>query len=283
MTIRELPEIKAKRPSSVSFEVEEVALSKWNPSIKAAVEGDENVISIFGAIGEGMFDDGITTRRVAGALRRIGQQDVTVNINSPGGDFFEGVGIFNLLREHPARVTVKVLGLAASAASVVAMAGDDIEISEVGFLMVHNAWVIAIGNRHDMREAADLLEPFDDAMAGLYAARAGVEKSVAAEWMDAERFFNGSQAVDVGLADGLLASSEIGQEQGTQSLFAVRRLDAALAKAGMPRSERRALLNEIKGGTQDAAADSTQDAAVDATQDAGDVVHLRRLIAAMQP
>lgn len=72
--------------------------------------------------------------------------DVTVNINSPGGDMFEGLAIYNLLREYQGKVTVKVLGIAASAASVIAMAGDDIQIGRGAFLMIHNCWVVAMGS-----------------------------------------------------------------------------------------------------------------------------------------
>ena len=109
---------------------------------------------------------------------------MVVNINSPGGDFFEGVAIYNLLREHQGRVTVQVMGLAASAASVIAMAGDQILMGDGSFLMIHNAWAVAIGNRHDMADAAKLLEPFDTAMAKVYAARSGVTEAEAARMMD---------------------------------------------------------------------------------------------------
>ncbi|TKA83994.1 Clp protease ClpP, partial [Sulfitobacter sp. 15WGC] len=81
-----------------------------------------------GEIGGGDYGDGVTSKRIAGALRSIGERDVRVDINSPGGDFFEGVAIYNMLREHKAKVTVNVLGLAASAASVIAMAGDEIKV-----------------------------------------------------------------------------------------------------------------------------------------------------------
>lgn len=249
MSLRKLPEIKAfDGLSSLTFEPDEDALAKWRPGVRAAVEGDDNVISIYDVIGEDFWTgQGMTSKRIAGALRRIGGQDVTVNVNSPGGDFFEGIAIYNLLREHPAKVTVKVMGLAASAASVIAMAGDEIQISEIGFLMVHNAWAIAVGNRHDFNEAAATLEPFDDAMAGLYANRAGVEKAEAASWMDEETWFNGSRAIEVGLADGLLPSSQVSEstEQSTKSLAAARRVEAALAKQGLPRSERRSLIGEL--------------------------------------
>jgi ATP-dependent protease ClpP protease subunit len=253
-----LPKIQAfEGVSGLTFEPDGDALAKWQPSIRSASEADSDaVISIYDIIGEDwMSDNGVTSKRIAAALRRIGNQPVTVNINSPGGDFFEGVAIYNLLRDHPQAVTVKVMGLAASAASVIAMAGDRIEIAEVGFLMVHNAWAVAIGNRHDMRAAADMMEPFDDAMAGLYSSRAGVQRSKAAEWMDAETWFNGQQAVSAGLADGLLAPGTVIDAGGTNAFTATRRVDALLAKNGMPRSERRALLAELKRGTRDAAAE----------------------------
>lgn len=264
MSLRNLPEIKAfDGLSSFAFEPDESALAKWRPGVHAATEGDGNVISIYDVIGEDAWTgEGVTSKRVAGALRKIGAREVTVNMNSPGGDFFEGISIYELLRQHPARVTIKVMGLAASAASIIAMAGDEIQISEVGFMMVHNAWAVAIGNRHDFREAAATLEPFDDAMAGLYAARASVDRAQAVEWMDAESWFNGAKAIEAGLADGLLPASQVSEEVNdtTKSLAAVRRVDAALAKQGLPRSERRTLLGEIKRGKQDAAAAAMHDA-----------------------
>jgi ATP-dependent protease ClpP protease subunit len=249
MTIRTLPEIKALQVKGLSFEPEEAALARWDAGVRAAAEGDDNVISIYDVIGEDFWTgEGMTSKRVAGALRRIGARDVTVNINSPGGDFFEGTAIYELLRQHSNRVTVKVVGLAASAASVIAMAGDEIQISEVGFIMVHNAWAVALGNRHDLRQAADTLEPFDTAMAGLYGARSGVDKDEAADWMDAETWFNGQGAVQAGLADVIMAPGEIDQSaEAPKNLAAVRRIESALACQGMSRSERRSLIAEITG------------------------------------
>lgn len=267
MTIKALPDIKAARlPETFAFEADHDALSKWSPGISAA-QSPENTINILDVIGEDIFGDGVTSRRISAALRRIGDQEVFVDINSPGGDFFEGVAIYNMLRQHSQRVNVRVLGLAASAASVIAMAGDDIQIGRAGFLMIHNAWVIAMGNRHDMAEAAAILEPFDDAMASVYAAQAGVEKSQAAEWMDNETWFNGDQAVEVGLATALLPNDAIteGSAQARAPQNSTRKVDTLLAKAGIPRSERRTLLNDMKGGTHDAAPAATHDAGDDWT------------------
>lgn len=263
MSLRRLPEIRCEAPAGVSFTPDDDALARWLPAVRAAAETDDNVISVYEVIGEDFWTgEGVTSRRIAAALRRIGPQPVQVNVNSPGGDFFEGIGIYNLLRQHPARVTVDVVGLAASAASVIAMAGDTVRISEVGFLMVHNAWAVAVGNRHDLRQAADMLEPFDQAMAGLYAERSGAGEAEAVKWMDDETWFNGRQAVDAGLADELLPRGAIGEADAAAANagLAVRRVDAALARQGLSRQERRSLLGEIKRGTHDAAARAMHDA-----------------------
>lgn len=263
MTLKTIPEIKAGRlPDTFAFEPDADALGKWESGIKAA-QTPENTINILDMIGSDMFGEGITSRRVSAALRRIGDQEVFVDINSPGGDFFEGVAIYNMLRQHSQKVTVRVLGLAASAASVIAMAGDEIQIGQAGFLMVHNAWVVAVGNRHDMAEAAQVLEPFDDAMAALYAAQSGATKAQAAEWMDNETWFNGEQAVSAGLATALLPGDaiETGAAKSQAPRNSTRRVDALLAKAGLSRDERRSLIGEVKSGP--AVADQTRPAVAD--------------------
>lgn len=265
MSLRNLPEIQAGRlPSVCAFEADAEALERWNAGVSAK-DSDENTISILDVIGEDYWTGGgVTSKRIGAALRSIGAQEVVVEINSPGGDFFEGVAIYNMLRAHPHKVTVRILGLAASAASVIAMAGDEIQIGKAGFLMVHNAWVVALGNRHDLRDAAETMEPFDAAMAGLYADRSGAKKAKASEWMDSETWFNGELAVEVGLADGFLPADAVTEDktkaEAAKGVNATRRLDAQLAKTGMPRSERRALLADAKGGMRDAAPAVTLDA-----------------------
>lgn len=268
MSLRELPEISASRlPEVCAYELDHGVVDRWNAGVMAATTGD-NTISILDVIGEDYWaGGGVTSKRVAAALRAIGDQDVVVDINSPGGDFFEGVAIYNTLRAHPKKVTVRIIGLAASAASVIAMAGDDIQIGKAGFMMIHNSWVIAMGNRHDLADAAKTMEPFDDAMATVYSDRAGVKKAKAAEWMDAETWFNGEQAVAAGLATGFLDADAVTEDktkaESGRGVNATRRVDARLAKTGMPRSERRALLAELKGGMQDAALTVTHDADAD--------------------
>lgn len=238
------------------------ALDRWSPGIRAASEDEPNTISILDVIGyDPWTGDGVTAKRIAGALRNIGAKNpVTVNVNSPGGDMFEGLAIYNMLREHQGDVTIKVLGLAASAASIVAMAGDTVQIARSGFLMVHNAWVLAMGNRNDLRDYADTLEPFDLAMADIYAARTGSDVSDMQKLMDAETWIGGSDAVERGFATELLPSDQVKQVDGATSASAVRRIESALRHAGLPRSEAMRLINEFKTGLRDSSGSGEREA-----------------------
>ena len=256
MSIKTLPGAPEGRPcASVSSQLQPRALDRWQAGVRAAAdkEGDRT-ISVYDVIGQDYWTgEGVTAKRVAGALRALGAGPVTVNVNSPGGDMFEGLAIYNLLREHDGEVTVKVLGLAASAASVIAMAGDKVQIARAGFFMVHNAWVIAVGNRHDLVEVAATLKPFDDAMASIYAARTGGEVKAMAKLMDAETWISGQAAIDDGFADEFLPSDQVKKGEGKANATAVRRIEAALRASGMPKSEAMRLISEFKSSSGDPA------------------------------
>jgi ATP-dependent Clp protease protease subunit len=256
------------------------AFDRWNAGIHAA-KGDEggNVITVYDVIGEDYWTGGgVTVNRIDAALRKIGSGNpVEVHINSPGGDMFEGIAIYNRLREHDGEITVKVMGLAASAASIIAMAGDKVLIGAASFLMIHNCWVMAIGNRHDMAETAKFLEPFDSAMATVYSQRTGKTVDEMAKLMDNETWLNGSAAVEQGFADELLPSDAIAEdEQQTEDgreLNALRQAEISLCKAGHSRTAARAMLNKIKG---------TPDAAIEPTPGAGETDAITALIASMK-
>lgn len=233
----------------------------------AALEQGDAVITMFDIIGEDFWSGGgITAKKVASQLRAIGDRAVEVQINSPGGDMFEGIAIYNVLREHPQPITVKVMGMAASAASIIAMAGDTVEVGAASFIMIHNCWVLAMGNRHDMRETADFLEPFDQAMVDVYAQRSGQDAKKIAKWMDDETFMSGSTAIERGFADALLNADAMKVDDKAQArdreVNDLRALELELVSAGHTRTEARARINKIKG-TPGAALDN-------ATPGAGD-------------
>lgn len=280
MTIKKLPGAPEGRPcAGVSSQILPRALDRWQPGVRAAAaeSGEDRSISVYDVIGYDYWTgEGVTAKRIAGALRNMGKGPVTVNVNSPGGDMFEGLAIYNLLREHDGEVTVKVLGLAASAASIIAMAGDTVQIARAGFLMIHNAWVVAMGNRNDLREYADTLEPFDRAMADIYAARTGEDRDAMAKLMDAESWIGGSDAIEQGFADELLASDQVQQGAGKAAASAIRRVEAALRASGMPKSEAMRLLSEIKSSVGDPAGSGEGDPT---EREAGDPPAMKSLYA----
>lgn len=279
MSLLQLPEIRADhRLGAAQFDVRPDALERWNPDVRSAVGDDAASISIYDSIGDNWEGTGVTAKRISAALRSIGARDVTVNVNSPGGDFFEGVAIYNLLREHKAKVTINVMGIAASAASVVAMAGDEILMGDGAFLMIHNAWAVAIGNRHDMKAAAATLAPFDAAMAKLYAQRTGISEAAAAAMMDKETWIGADQAVEDGFATGKLESSSVAAGTNVSAgRKAMALIEASMARAGYSRTVRRGALKALFDGKPGATAGN-------ATPSAGEDVaaSLHNLINALQ-
>jgi len=277
MTLRQLPEAKTfARPQNFQWDAPADVLARWSEKPLAAGEQQGNVIAIFDIIGEDWWTGGgFTARDMQNALRAIGPtSEVTVQINSPGGDVFEGIAIYNLLRDHKAKVTVEVVGWAASIASIIAMAGDDIRMGLGTFMMVHNAWGVVVGNRHDMREAADLFDGFDAALVDIYEARSKSKRAEIERLMDAESFMGPSEAVAKGFADSVaedLDAKEADPKNLDTAVFARRRTEAALAKAGVTRGDRTSIINSLSGQR-----DATRPPAV---RDAGiDMAALRQLI-----
>lgn len=279
MSLRKLPEAKSFQcPQNFQWDAPSDVLAKWAEKPLAASTDDPNTITIFDFIGEDFWTGGgFTAKRMSAALRSIGKNDVTVQVNSPGGDVFEGIAIYNLLRSHPAKVTVEVVGWAASIASIVAMAGDEIRMGLGTFMMVHNAWGGVIGNRHDMREAAALFDGFDAALVDIYEARTGMTRAGIEKLMDAETFMGPSEAVKNGFAD--VVADDISADAGDaknmdRGLMARRQTEAALARAGFSRDKRSELLSEI--GASAALRDASRKPAA---RDAGiDPAAVQRLI-----
>ncbi|TYC93040.1 head maturation protease, ClpP-related [Novosphingobium sp. BW1] len=227
-----------------------------------ALLADDATITMFDVVGEDYWTGGgITAKKVAEQLRAIGDRPATIQINSPGGDMFEGIAVYNVLREHPQDITVQVMGMAASAASIIAMAGDKIEIGAASFMMIHNCWVLAMGNRNDMRDLADWLEPFDSAMASLYTERTGNDAAQVAAWMDKETYMSGAQAIERGFADALLPADAMKVDEATKaadrSVNELRAMELTLVHAGATRTQARERINKIKGTPGAARDDAT--------------------------
>ncbi|MBB3396865.1 head maturation protease, ClpP-related [Rhizobium sp. BK060] len=250
MSLRTLPEARTfARPQNFQWDAPSDVMALWAERPLAADGSDSDTITMFDVIGEDYWSGtGVTAKRISAALRAIGDKDVRIQINSPGGDLFEGIAIYNMLRAHKAKVTIEVLGWAASAASIIAMAGDEIRMGVGTFMMVHNAWGVVIGNRHDLAEASSLFEGFDSAIADIYGARTGAKRKDIVALMDAETFMGPSEAVKNGFADVIddsLSAGDGDTKNMDRRLMARRRTEAALAKAGFTRDKRSEILDEI--------------------------------------
>lgn len=238
-----------KPQARMRFEAPPMALERWNPQVIAApvAAADDTTINIYSTIGEYGDGQGMTAKIVNNILRKADGREITVNINSPGGDFFEGNAIYNLLKEYKGGVNIRVVGLAASAASIVAMAGTKIEIAESGLMMIHNSWTIALGNRHDMEKVSKTLAKFDASMNEVYQKRTGMSETEIAAMMDDETWLDGAECIEQGFATSLLASDNIALDKDEKAQYksVLRKVDLELAKAGMPRSDRRTLIKEL--------------------------------------
>lgn len=224
-------------------------MDMWDPNVRM-VEEEENTISIFDIIGGGLFFDGVTVKRIDGALRRIGStKDVTVNINSPGGNMFEGIAIYNRLRQHRGAIKVNVLGIAASAASAIAMAGDEIIMNTGSQMMVHNPVVGIAGDYRDLAEAAAVVKGFRDSAAEIYVNRTNLPQNQIHKMMNDETFMTAQQAVDKGFATDIAEFKT--REERTRAAEANNHAKAmevvkvAMAKEGLTRKERSAIFKEL--------------------------------------
>lgn len=141
-----------------------------------------------------------------------GNGDITVWINSPGGDCVAAAQIYNMLMDYPGNVIVKIDGIAASAASVIAMAGTKVLISPVGMLMIHNPATLAWGDSGEMQKAIEMLGSVKDSIINAYEIKTGLSRTKLSHMMDAETWMDAGKAVELGFADGILARAELTED-----------------------------------------------------------------------
>lgn len=160
-------------------------------------------VLLYGAIGGW---DGISAEQLVPELALLTAKTVNVRVNSPGGSVFDGIAIYNALATLSSHVVVHVEGVAASIASIIAMAGDEIRIGESATMMIHKPWSIALGSADDFRTEANVLDKLQDGLLAVYVARSGKDASTLNDQINAETWFRGQEAVDAGLADTVVAN-----------------------------------------------------------------------------
>ncbi len=167
----------------------------------------ERTLFLNGTIAEeSWFDDDVTPQIFKDELNS-GSGDITVWINSPGGDCIAAAQIYNMLMDYKGNVTVKVDGIAASAASVIAMAGTKVLVSPVSMLMIHNPMTIAFGNSAEMQKAIDMLDSVKDSILNAYEIKTGLSRAKLSHLMDAETWMDANKAIELGFADELMQRS----------------------------------------------------------------------------
>jgi len=165
---------------------------------------EERILFLNGEISDETWYGDEVTPKIFKSELEAGKGDVTVWINSPGGDVFAAAQIYNMLMDYKGSVIIKIDGLAASAASVIAMAGTEVLMSPVAMMMIHNPMTIAIGDSEEMKKAGSMLEEVKESIMNAYEIKTGLSRSRISKLMDAESWFNAKKAVELHFADGIL-------------------------------------------------------------------------------
>ena len=167
-------------------------------------EGEKRILLLDGEISdETWWGDEVTPQMFRSELHAA-EGDIDLWINSPGGDCYAAAQIYNMLMEYKGNVAVKIDGIAASAASVVAMAGTTVEISPLGMLMIHNPMTVSIGDTHEMERTITFLSEIKESIINAYEIKTGLSRAKISRLMDAETWMNAKKAVELGFADSVL-------------------------------------------------------------------------------
>lgn len=169
-------------------------------TIRAKSEEVTEVL-LYDQIGADFFGDGISAKDFRGQLKAIKSATINLRINSPGGSVTEAAAMLSALDDHPARIEVDVDGVAASAASVVMMAGDHVRVASNALVMIHNPHGMAMGDAEEMRRTAELLDKVREQILDAYGRKSKMSRKKLSEAMDAETWYTGAEAVEAGLAD----------------------------------------------------------------------------------
>ena len=190
-----------------------------------ASEQEERVLELYGTIAEeSWFDDDVTPQMFRNELFS-GKGPITLWINSPGGDCIAASQIYTMLMDYPDDVTVKIDGIAASAASVIAMAGTKVLMAPTALMMIHNPATITMGDHEDMKRAIEMLDEVKESIINAYEIKTGISRIKLSHLMDAETWMNANKAIELGFADDVLKDEK--QSEPTFSAYAFSRKTVA--------------------------------------------------------
>lgn len=186
-------------------------VAKGKGQIRIVARGKARAeVYVYGVIGGDWFGEGATAANFAKDLKAVGDvSEIDLHIDSEGGSVQDAQAMYTLLMQHPAKITTVIDGWACSAASFLAMAGSKIEIGEGGMFMIHNARMMAYGEAEDLERGAALLRVTNETIRKKYVDRTGLDEGKVKDWMDAETWFTGKEAVDAGFADAVIANQKV--------------------------------------------------------------------------
>ena len=170
----------------------------WN--IKASLDNQSTELFVYGDIADSVYWDEVGAKEFVADLSKVTSNDITVRINSGGGSVFAGFAMYNSLKQHKASVTVRVDGLAGSAASIVAMAGDKIIMPLGSMMFIHNSWTVTAGNSGELKEHAEMLSKIDTTMLEVYKAKTGLDEATIKDLMDKDSWLTANEAKNLGFA-----------------------------------------------------------------------------------
>ncbi len=218
-------------------------------------ESETRTLFLNGTIAEeSWFDDEVSPSIFKDELES-GTGDITVWINSPGGDCIAAAQIYNMLVSYKGKVKVYIDGLAASAASVIAMAGDEVLMSPVSMLMIHNPATMAFGDHEDMKKAIEMLDEVKESIINAYEIKSGLSRDKLSRLMDNETWMNANKAIELGFVDGIIEKEDKGKDEAKLSalLFSSKLVDKALFnkisekyKIDKPNNEDTSSANELR-------------------------------------
>ena len=167
-----------------------------------AKSDDMYELTLYGAIGESWFEESVTAKNVINEIKKIPDKvkEIQVRLNSPGGSVFDGITIYERLRQHKAKKTVYVDGVAASIASIIAMAGDEIHVGEGSFIMIHRPMTGIYGNAAELEKTIDILDKIENQMIAIYSRKTGLSNAEVSKLMSEETWFNADESLDKGFA-----------------------------------------------------------------------------------
>lgn len=198
----------------------------WN--WKNQTETAERTLFLNGTIAEeSWFDDDVTPQLFKDELNS-GEGDITVWINSPGGDCVAAAQIYNMLTAYKGNVTIKIDGIAASAASVIAMAGNKVLMSPVSMMMIHNPATIAFGDHNEFTKAIEMLDEVKESIINAYVLKTGLSRTKLSHLMDSETWMNANKAIELGFADDVIREGKSEDEMDTAVMFSRKAMNNAL-------------------------------------------------------